>query len=113
VKSDDERTGTPVTDAQRGGARGRVVPAEPHEPITAEQETELKRRYPDRYGERVRVAMWLARDVRACGALLEGRAVPPAWLNPKALARARRATYVQLVSPLDAVGFDELLVEAA
>jgi hypothetical protein len=78
-----------------------VVPRDVSEPMTAAQWQLVRRDYPDAYVQRVRIAMRLALDVATCGALLEGRPVDPSRLDQAELARARKATLVQLVAPID------------
>ncbi len=76
-----------------------IVDRDPWTPITAKQWAELREAWPN--GERLTVAWRLARDVDALADLLAGRPVAPGRINQRELAKARRASLVQLVAPID------------
>jgi hypothetical protein len=79
-----------------------IVLRDPCQPITAEMTAALEAAYPS--VQRLRAAFALARDVEACVDLLAGRPVDPVRLDPVELVRAREATLVLLVSPLENLG---------
>ena len=76
-----------------------IVPKDPHEPITPEMWQALRDAYPNT--ERLATAFALALDTDACSDLLAGRPVAPERLDHAEAAKARRASLVRLVAPID------------
>lgn len=62
--------------------------------------------YPDAYCDRVAVAMKLALDLATCVGLLEGRAVDPCRLDRVEVEKAKQASLVQLVRPLEVLALE-------
>ena len=75
-----------------------------HPPSLGEREA-LERCWPN--AERLAAAIAVARDVEVCAALLAGRPVDAARLDPAALERAKQARLVRLCSPIDCLGKED------
>ena len=81
-------------------------------PITAEQWSELKTRYP--HPARIAVAIELARDPEAAAALVRGEPVDPARLDRAAVKRLSARLLVRLdVRAIDLLGIDEEVLRDA
>ena len=71
-----------------------TVPDDPWTPVSDEQWTTLRDRYP--HPERVLVAMRLAKDIETCQALLHGQPVDPDRLDKQQLKWAKDRQLVRL-----------------
>ena len=76
-----------------------IVSPDFFEPVTVEQWAELRAAWPN--AERLRTAWNLALDVDTLADLIVGRPVAPGRLDKDELAKARKATLIVLVAPVD------------
>lgn len=76
-----------------------IASADPYEPISEGQWTQLRAAWP--YAARLETAWRLALDVETLGALLAGESVNPDRIDPEGLAWANAPFYFQLVRPID------------
>jgi hypothetical protein len=76
-----------------------IASPDPYEPITEGQWAQIRASWPNT--QRLHTAWRLALDLETLDDLLAGRPVDPTRIDPGELARARRASLVQLVRPID------------
>ena len=76
-----------------------IIPRDVYQPLTPAHLNSLRARWPD--AVRLATAFALALDVDAAADLLAGRHLNPSRIDASELERAKCATLVRLVAPID------------